>query len=356
MPDNPEVSAQPAVESLLSKFQLIQITKVKPSRHQARKDFSEEALKGLAESMKQEGLQNPITVRQVGDEFELVAGERRLRAAKLLGWTAIEAKIIQTVSEAESAAKGLLENLQREDLNPIEEAEGFAELNQLDSGFWTQEQIAKVTGRTQTYISRSIALLGLPEPIIQNMRARIFSRSHGLEFIRLQTQETQLEAFKEVSDKKLNWEATRKLVDQMLENKAGKPETSDHSGIQPPTPFKFTRKGHQVTMTGTFSDASNLDGFFLEFKTAYLAWTEKRTTPITDHVPLITPSIRLAESPEEEAELEQLAVGSPSLVPVYAWVYGEDSPVTKSVAKATWNDVNPSDPREFIKQFFKRNQ
>ena len=138
-----------------SKLQLISIALIKPSPHQARKLFDEENLWKLAESLRQEGLIQPITVRQLlpmaGDRedpgFELVSGERRLRAAKLLGWTMIEARIISVISEGEVAAKGLIENLQREDLNPIEESEGFLQLNNVDPTYWTHERIAQVTGK-----------------------------------------------------------------------------------------------------------------------------------------------------------------------------------------------------------------
>jgi len=130
-------------------YQRLPIDQIVPSAYQARKEFDAEAIAGLAASMKQEGQLQPIVVRQVTSiksqvtgvdssnkealpnlpldtcHFELVSGERRLRAAKLLGWTTIEAKIISTVSEAEAAAKGLIENIQRENLNPIEEAQGF---------------------------------------------------------------------------------------------------------------------------------------------------------------------------------------------------------------------------------------
>src|SRR5204863_2712710 len=116
--------------------------------------------------------------------YELISGERRYRAARLLGWTEIEAKVIQTISEAEAAAKGMVENLQREDLNPIEEAEGFKTLNQLDQKYWTQEKIGQVAGRSQTHVSQSTKLLGLPEALLGNIRARILSRSHGLELAR----------------------------------------------------------------------------------------------------------------------------------------------------------------------------
>src|SRR5579864_2614663 len=122
-------------------YQSIPIDQITPSMHQARKDFNEEALKGLAESLKQEGLIEPIVVRQSNGGFELIAGERRWRAAKLLNWATIEAKIIQPVNEASAASKGLVENLQREDLNPIEEAEGFADQNKMDPVYWTHDEI-----------------------------------------------------------------------------------------------------------------------------------------------------------------------------------------------------------------------
>src|SRR5882724_4953391 len=110
-----------------SQLQMVPLAQIKPSPHQARKYFDEENLWKLAESLRQEGLIQPITVRKLlpmaGDRedpgYELVSGERRLRAAKLLGWNMIEARVISVISEGEVAAKGLIENLQREDLNPI---------------------------------------------------------------------------------------------------------------------------------------------------------------------------------------------------------------------------------------------
>src|SRR3954468_4067267 len=134
-PTTEDISNSPAQQ-----LQLVSVALIKPSPHQARKYFDEENLWKLAESLRQEGLIQPITVRKLlpmaGDRedpgYELVSGERRLRAAKLLGWDMIEARIISVISEGEVAAKGLIENLQREDLNPVEEAEGFGQLNQVD--------------------------------------------------------------------------------------------------------------------------------------------------------------------------------------------------------------------------------
>jgi len=248
-------------------FQSIPIDQIRPATHQARKAFDEASIQALAESIKQEGLLQPITIRQVGEQYELISGERRLRAAKLLGWPAIDAKIIQTVSEAEAAAKGLVENLQREDLNPIEEAEGFAEINRLDSGYWTQAKIGQVTGRSESFVSRSLDLLKLPDPIKDDLRARKLSRSHGLEFLRLDTQEKQLNVAKQVLDKKLNWEATRELVDQML----GKPEKpkEDKPAKEWQDGFRLSRKGGRLAISGNFPANTTTDVLWEKLMAAF---------------------------------------------------------------------------------------
>jgi ParB family chromosome partitioning protein len=125
-------------------IQQIPINQIRPSTHQVRKDFDEAGIKSLADSIEKEGLIQPVTVRKVDGGFELVAGERRFRAIKNLGRDTIEARIIETISEAAASANGLVENLQRKDLNPIEEAEGFSALNKMDPSYWTQEQMASV--------------------------------------------------------------------------------------------------------------------------------------------------------------------------------------------------------------------
>jgi len=216
------------VENLLSKFQLIQISKIKSSQYQARKSFDDTSLKSLADSIHIEGLIEPIIVRQVGDEFELVSGERRLRACKLNGAETIEAKVIQTVSEAEAAAKGLVENLQREDLNPIEEAEGIQALLDLHDNHWTQEQIAKVIGKEESRISRTLRFISLSDQIKEKMRRRILTEGHAVELIRLPSPELQEQVGQKIEEG-LSVMATRKLVDKLTkakkaaETKTGRP-------------------------------------------------------------------------------------------------------------------------------------
>jgi ParB family chromosome partitioning protein len=205
------------------KLQVVSIAQIRPSPHQARKIFDEENLWKLAESLRQEGLIQPITIRKLlpmaGDRedpgYELVSGERRLRAAKLLGWDRIEARVISVISEGEVAAKGLIENLQREDLNPIEEAEGFSQLNTVDPTYWTHERIAQVTGKSRVYITQSLSILRLPEAIKEDVRRRTYSRGHALEIARLPGSSLQLSVSKMIPDR-LTREQTRKLVDSIL--------------------------------------------------------------------------------------------------------------------------------------------
>lgn len=216
----------PTSEGKITTFQIIPIALIKPSPHQARKQFDEESLWKLAESMRQEGLIQPITVRKLlpmaGDRedpgYELVSGERRMRAAKLLGWNTLEARVISVISEGEVAAKGLIENLQRENLNAIEEAEGFSLLNRVDPTYWTQERISEVTGKSRPYISQSLSLLRLPEAIKEDVRQSFYSRGHALEIVRLPGSSLQLSVAKLLPGRYTR-EQTRKLVDSLLTGK-----------------------------------------------------------------------------------------------------------------------------------------
>lgn len=146
------------------------------SPHQMRRYFDPMALKDLASSMKQEGLIQPITVRKVGNAYELIVGERRLRAARMLKWTAIEARILD-ISDEDAAVKGLIENLQRVDLSPIEEARGYKQLAETPYKL-TQDAIAQRVGKCQTAIARSLAILELPQEIQDLMPRGIITETH----------------------------------------------------------------------------------------------------------------------------------------------------------------------------------
>jgi ParB/RepB/Spo0J family partition protein len=357
----------PVVGPAQATFQAIPVESIRPSSHQFRKDFNPEELQCLADSMKEEGLIQPIIVRQVNGSFELVAGERRYRAAKLLQWPTIEAKVVVTVSEAEAAAKGVVENLQRKDLNPIEEAEGFQTLNQLDPNYWTHEKIAQVAGRSRVYITQSLGLLKLAPEVLDEVTHVTLSRSHAIQIMRLGL-DRQAEAATKAKD--LSWKETCTLVDQMLgkeTNEGGKGKGEGSNGKEsplPPHPSPFTLKKSGPDILGTFRMplSGNLDDEMAKLKEAILQWLQAPkardresaigigVSPDTDDRSTIpdNPKPRLPQTPEEEKELEEIAVKQGPRA-VYAWTFGSESPMVAAMPE-TWDELGISDPVEALRQ------
>ena len=142
----------------------IKLNKIIPNKNQPRLDFYDDSIKGLAESIKQNGLLQPVTVRKNGDKYELIAGERRYRASLLNGASDIEAIIMES-SDEESANLALIENLQREDLNAIEQAMAMRRI--MSSEGLTQNELAKRLGYRQSTVANKLRLLKLPEYIKQ---------------------------------------------------------------------------------------------------------------------------------------------------------------------------------------------
>jgi len=147
-----------------------------PNPHQPRRVFAEQELQELAESIRQHGVIQPITVRARAEAFELVVGERRLRAAKLAGLTEIPA-MVKELSDLESAEIAIIENLQREDLNPLEEAAAFNRL--LSELSYTQEQIAARLGKSRPYVANTIRLLALSAPVAELVTKGVLSAGHA---------------------------------------------------------------------------------------------------------------------------------------------------------------------------------
>ena len=161
------------------KVENINIDKIKPNRHQPRTVFNEEKLQELAESIKQNGLIEPIVViRSVAPgEYELIAGERRLRASKLAGLTEIRAIILEGASDKDKLDLALIENIQREDLNPIEEAKAYKKYS--EEYKYTQEQIASIVKKNRSVIANTMRLLNLPENIQNMIIEGKISSGHG---------------------------------------------------------------------------------------------------------------------------------------------------------------------------------
>jgi len=158
----------------------IPLKKIKPKPEQPRSVFNEERIKELADSIKEHGLIQPITVRPLKDDFyQIITGERRYRAHKLLGLKSIKCLIIE--DERDDFIISLIENLQREDLSPIEEAEAYRKL--LNSGL-TQEKLGKIISKSQSLIAQKLALLILPELVKILLRNKEISEGHGRQLLR----------------------------------------------------------------------------------------------------------------------------------------------------------------------------
>jgi ParB family chromosome partitioning protein len=167
-------SAAPAANS--SDLQRIPIARIRPNPYQPRREFDPAQLAELEASLKASGLLQPITVRRRGEAFELVAGERRLRAATNLGWTEIMA-VVRDFDDQTMLVLALVENLQRANLNPIEEARGYRRL--LEDFKLTQQQVADAVGKDRTTITNLLRVLSLPDSIQQMVESASLSLGHA---------------------------------------------------------------------------------------------------------------------------------------------------------------------------------
>ena len=149
----------------------IRLSEIEPNPRQPRRDFDPEALAELAESIRENGVITPITLRKTGDTYQIIAGERRWRAARMAGLHEVPAMVLD-VDEDAAYALALIENLQREDLNPMEEAEGYRRLTQ-ELGL-TQEQAAQRVGISRPAVANALRLLALPEPVARLLRTSSF--------------------------------------------------------------------------------------------------------------------------------------------------------------------------------------
>lgn len=187
----------------------LKINEIEPNREQPRKQFDQEKLKGLAESIKQHGVVQPIIVKKNENGYSIIAGERRWRAAKIAGLKTIPA-IIKDLTSREIMEVALIENLQREDLNPLEEAEAYKKL--MDDHGLTQEAISKIVGKSRAAIANSIRLLTLPETIREMLVNELLTPGHARTLITIEDEEKQKLLAKTIIDKNLNVRETEKLT------------------------------------------------------------------------------------------------------------------------------------------------
>ncbi len=202
----------------------IKITDIDPNKNQPRKLFYDDSLEELAESIRLHGILQPLALRRVpGGRFQIIAGERRFRAAKRAGLDTVPAVIVEA-DDKETAELALIENLQREDLNPVEEAEGFKTL-MAEFGL-TQEEAAERLGKSRSTLANSLRLLALSDTALSLLRDGRIERGHAKVLLGISDKEKQAEAAEICAEKGLNVRQTEELVRRMNKSLLAPPETA----------------------------------------------------------------------------------------------------------------------------------
>jgi len=209
----PTVTARTDVAESGERVHQISLANIVPSTFQPRKDFGREALQELIDSIRQHGIIQPLIVRQAGTRFELIAGERRWRAAQEVGLASVPA-IVRTANDLEVLELSLIENLQRADLNPIEEAQGYARL--VNEFGMRQEDIALKVGRSRAAVANALRLLDLHPQVQVWLTQNLVSVGHAKVLLALKAHEEQLLAAETVLRRNATVRSTERLVARLL--------------------------------------------------------------------------------------------------------------------------------------------
>ena len=196
---------------------LVNINDIEPNRDQPRKFFDDEALKELSDSIAMHGVIQPLLVRPLSDGgYQLIAGERRWRASRMAGLTQVPV-VVREMTDMEAMELALIENLQREDLNPIEEAEGYKLL--MDTYSFTQEQAAEKVGKSRPAVANALRLLVLPQEVLDMVKQGIISSGHARTLIPLSDEALIIKLAEEISQKELSVRETERIVKTLLKPK-----------------------------------------------------------------------------------------------------------------------------------------
>ena len=214
----------------------IEIDKITRNPNQPRKNFDETALQELADSIKQNGVLQPILVRKVGIKYQIVAGERRYQASKLAGLNEIPA-VVRDIDDKEVFQLALIENLQRSDLSPMEEAKGYRQL--IDSQGLTQEGLAKILSKSRSAIANTLRLMDLPTVVQEMIEQGLLTAGHARAILAVPTEEGRVELAQKVIKDNLTVRQTENLAPLFsVEKEAPKPRV--------PTPQTYKRAARQL--------------------------------------------------------------------------------------------------------------
>lgn len=225
------------MSNLNKEISYIPIKSIKPNPYQPRKNFSKRSLEELSQSIKAYGIIQPISVRKIGDEsYELIAGERRLRASEMAELENIPAIVVKLMDK-DSAVIALIENLQREDLNFVEEAEGYNSLIN-DHGL-TQQELAEKMGKNQSTIANKLRILRLSDDVKRLIVENELTERHARALLKLPDEEMQLHVLEKVINKDLTVKKTESLIKSILEDLTREDEPTHKQSIKSMINFKI---------------------------------------------------------------------------------------------------------------------
>lgn len=204
--------------------QTIRMSEIEPNKSQPRRHFDENAITTLADSIRQHGLIQPILVRSTGTGYQIVAGERRWRACRMLGMSEIPA-VVKEFSDSETAQIALIENIQREDLNPIEEAAAYKEL--MENYNMTQEELSKAVGKSRSAIANAVRLLNMPEKVQELLRKGELSAGQAKAIAAAESEEQMVDLAERAANGQITVRAIEKLLAQKDEEEKEEPTKAD---------------------------------------------------------------------------------------------------------------------------------
>lgn len=217
---NTDIPLQEAGDNNVEGLQRININEIKPNENQPRKVFDKEKIKELADSIKEHGVIQPIVVRKTNAGYEIVAGERRWRAAREAGLTEAPC-IVRELTDEQNMLFAIIENMQREDLNPVEEAEGLERM--IKSFGLTQEEVSKSVGKSRPYITNSLRLLKLPAEVKDMMSQKQISAGHARALLNIGDEKKKIEIAKRIAKEGLSVRDIEKLASEKQKTKRGRP-------------------------------------------------------------------------------------------------------------------------------------
>ncbi len=217
---------------------MIKLDDIRPNKNQPRKNFDPEALAELSDSIKQNGVLQPILLRKKGQKYEIVAGERRYQAAKMAGLTEIPA-VVREISDEDVFKLALIENLQRSDLDPIEEARGFKTL--IDETGMTQAELGQALSKSRPAIANSLRLLDLPEEVQEMMAQRLLTAGHARAILVVANEEGRIKLAQKVVEDGLTVRQTENLAPLFSVTDRVPPKRE-------PTPQSYKRAARQLKL------------------------------------------------------------------------------------------------------------